>query len=95
MLVGEFKGEKVRDAEPKVRASIIDAGLAFPYAEPEGLVISRSADECVVLLDGSVVHRLRRAFVESLDPKVGYLTFYLPLDCSDSLLTRLTAKMNN
>ncbi|KAF9496052.1 leucyl-tRNA synthetase [Pleurotus eryngii] len=50
MLVGEFKGESVVDAKPKVRKSMIDAGDAFAYAEPEGLVISRSADECVVAL---------------------------------------------
>ncbi|KIY48536.1 leucyl-tRNA synthetase [Fistulina hepatica ATCC 64428] len=50
MVVGEFKGESVQDAKPKVRARMIEAGLAFAYAEPEGLVISRSADECVVAL---------------------------------------------
>lgn len=50
MLVGEFKGESVQDAKGKVRARMIEAGLAFAYAEPEGLVISRSADECVVAL---------------------------------------------
>lgn len=50
MLVGEFKGESVQDAKPKVREAMIHAGLAFAYAEPEGLVISRSADECVVAL---------------------------------------------
>ncbi|KAI6102854.1 hypothetical protein F5141DRAFT_1133125 [Pisolithus sp. B1] len=37
-------------AKPKVRAQLIQMGLAFPYAEPESLVISRSADECVVAL---------------------------------------------
>lgn len=50
MLVGEFKGEPVQDAKNKVRASMIAQGVAFAYAEPEGLVISRSADECVVAL---------------------------------------------
>ncbi|TFK37610.1 hypothetical protein BDQ12DRAFT_736141 [Crucibulum laeve] len=50
MIVGEFKGQSVQDAKLKVRDSMIAAGLAFPYAEPEGLVISRSADECVVAL---------------------------------------------
>jgi leucyl-tRNA synthetase len=50
MIIGEFKGESVQDAKPKVRDAMIKAGLAFPYAEPEGLVISRSADECVVAL---------------------------------------------
>ncbi|KAF8153999.1 hypothetical protein B0H34DRAFT_662062 [Crassisporium funariophilum] len=50
MLIGEFKGQSVQDAKPKVREAMIGAGLAFAYAEPEGLVISRSADECVVAL---------------------------------------------
>jgi leucyl-tRNA synthetase len=50
MLVGEFKGQSVQDAKSKVRESMIKQGLAFAYAEPEGLVISRSADECVVAL---------------------------------------------
>ncbi|KAF8890674.1 hypothetical protein BD779DRAFT_1610758 [Infundibulicybe gibba] len=50
MLVGQHKGESVQDAKPKVRESMIAAGVAFAYAEPEGLVISRSADECVVAL---------------------------------------------
>ncbi|KAH7921139.1 leucyl-tRNA synthetase [Leucogyrophana mollusca] len=50
MLVGEFKGESVQEAKPKVRASMIEHGVAFAYAEPEGLVISRSSDECVVAL---------------------------------------------
>ncbi|KAI0299066.1 leucine-tRNA ligase [Multifurca ochricompacta] len=50
MLAGEFKGEPVQEAKNKVRASMIGRGVAFAYAEPEGLVISRSADECVVAL---------------------------------------------
>ncbi|CCM04136.1 uncharacterized protein FIBRA_06298 [Fibroporia radiculosa] len=50
MLVGEFAGQSVQDAKPKVRESLIEMGLAFAYAEPEGLVISRSSDECVVAL---------------------------------------------
>ena len=50
MLIGDFKGESVQDAKPKVRAALIEKGVAIAYAEPEGLVISRSADECVVAL---------------------------------------------
>ena len=50
MVIGDFKGESVQDAKPKVRAQMVEAGLAFAYCEPEGLVISRSADECVVAL---------------------------------------------
>lgn len=50
MVIGDFKGESVQEAKPKVRAQLIQMGLAFPYAEPESMVISRSADECVVAL---------------------------------------------
>jgi leucyl-tRNA synthetase len=50
MSIGEFKGEPVQEAKTKVCASMIKNGVAFAYAEPEGLVISRSADECVVAL---------------------------------------------
>ncbi|PKI83407.1 leucine--tRNA ligase [Malassezia vespertilionis] len=50
MLVGSFKGEAVPEAKPKVQKELLDAGLAFAYAEPEGRIISRSADECVVAL---------------------------------------------
>lgn len=50
MLVGEFKGQSVQEAKQKVRESMITKGLAFAYAEPEGLVVSRSSDECVVAL---------------------------------------------
>lgn len=50
MLVGEFKGEKVETAKPKVRKLLIDAGLAFAYSEPERKVVSRSGDDCIVAL---------------------------------------------
>jgi leucyl-tRNA synthetase len=36
--------------KPKVRESIIKESIAFAYAEPEGLVISRNGEECVVAL---------------------------------------------
>ncbi|MDI1492777.1 MAG: cytosolic leucyl tRNA synthetase [Ramalina farinacea] len=47
MLVGDYKGQSVESAKPKVKEALIKAGEAFEYAEPNGLVISRSADECV------------------------------------------------
>lgn len=50
MVVGQFKGDAVQVAKPKVRKALIEANLAVAYAEPEGLVISRSTDECVVAL---------------------------------------------
>jgi leucyl-tRNA synthetase len=50
MCIGEFSGTKVQEAKPKVRQTLIDSGEAFVYNEPEGLVMSRSGDECVVAL---------------------------------------------
>ena len=48
MMIGEFKGEAVEVAKPKVRDALIKNGEAFAYAEPAGRVVSRSGDECVV-----------------------------------------------
>ncbi|MCJ1418149.1 cytosolic leucyl tRNA synthetase [Xylographa parallela] len=48
MLIGEFKGESVEAAKPKVREALIKSGQAFAYAEPNGHVVSRSGEECVV-----------------------------------------------
>ncbi|KAJ3041618.1 cytosolic leucyl tRNA synthetase [Rhizophlyctis rosea] len=50
MTVGPHEGKPVQEAKPLIRSMLIDMGLAFPYCEPEGLVISRSGDECVVTL---------------------------------------------
>jgi len=50
MLVGECQGMKVCDAKPIIRESMIKAGQALPYYEPESLVMSRSGGECVVAL---------------------------------------------
>ncbi|PLW40185.1 hypothetical protein PCASD_12297 [Puccinia coronata f. sp. avenae] len=50
MSVGPFAGQPVEKAKPKVREELIAQGCAFAYAEPEGLIISRSNDECVVAL---------------------------------------------
>ena len=53
MKVGEFKGEKVEIAKPKVREQLIKAGEAFAYSEPENKVVSRSGDEWCVRFPGS------------------------------------------
>jgi leucyl-tRNA synthetase len=50
IMIGEFKGERVEEAKPKVRQQLIDNGEAFPYSEPEKSVISRSGDSCIVAL---------------------------------------------
>ena len=50
MLIGKYKGEKVEDAKPKVRDDLLRSNEAFVYNEPEGLIMSRSGDECVVAL---------------------------------------------
>ncbi len=48
MLVGEFRGQKVSDIKDRVHKQLEESGEAFEYWEPEGLVMSRSGDECVV-----------------------------------------------
>lgn len=50
VLVGPCAGMKVCDAKPIVRQSLIDAGDALAYFEPESTVVSRSGDECIVAL---------------------------------------------
>lgn len=50
MSIGEFKGVPVEEAKPKVREKLIEAGLAFAYAEPDKFIKSRSGDECIVAL---------------------------------------------
>ena len=47
MLMGDFKGQAVEAAKPKVKEALIKSGEAFEYAEPNGHVVSRSGDECV------------------------------------------------
>lgn len=47
MIHGDFKDKPVEEAKPLVRQVLIDANEAFNYAEPDGQVVSRSADECV------------------------------------------------
>ena len=47
MIYGDFKGRPVQEAKELVKQSLIEKGDAFDYAEPEGLVLSRSGDECV------------------------------------------------
>ena len=48
MLIGDFKGQKVVDIKDRVHDLLQEHGEAFTYFEPDGLVISRSGDECVV-----------------------------------------------
>lgn len=50
MAVGDLAGKPVQEAKPLIRQQLIDRGEAIAYWEPEGLVMSRSGDECVVCL---------------------------------------------
>ena len=51
MVYGQFTGEKVEVAKNKVKEIMLASGQAFVYNEPEGVVMSRSGDECVVSLE--------------------------------------------
>jgi leucyl-tRNA synthetase len=48
MLVGPYKGQKVKDAKQLVKDDLIKSGDAAIYYEPESEVISRSRDVCIV-----------------------------------------------
>ena len=50
LIVGEFKGNKVKDIKKDVKMKMVDARNAVIYYEPEKKVMSRSAEECVVAL---------------------------------------------
>lgn len=49
--IGPYKGQKVEEVKQKVKEDLVASGDAFVYNEPEGVVISRSGDECVVSLE--------------------------------------------
>ena len=48
MIAGKHAGERVEVAKSACQQEMVDAGEAFLYYEPNGQVISRSGDECVV-----------------------------------------------
>ncbi|TIB36099.1 hypothetical protein E3P84_01047 [Wallemia ichthyophaga] len=50
MVTGEFTGQPVQEVKNKVRDEMIKNGTAIAYSEPEGMVMSRSGDECIVAL---------------------------------------------
>ncbi|CAG8548822.1 11572_t:CDS:10 [Diversispora eburnea] len=50
MLVEDHKGKPVQEAKPLIKNLLISAGQGFVYNEPEGFVLSRSGDECIVAL---------------------------------------------
>lgn len=50
MLVGVAKGQRVEEAKPVIKDHLLKEGSAIVYYEPEGEVISRSGDQCIVAL---------------------------------------------
>ncbi|XP_070553496.1 leucine--tRNA ligase, cytoplasmic-like [Ptychodera flava] len=50
LTVGEYSGQKVQDVKKLVQSKMVSTKEAVIYMEPEKLVMSRSADECVVAL---------------------------------------------
>ena len=48
MTVGEYKGKKVAEAKPLIKAMLIEQNEGDVYYEPESLCTSRSGDICVV-----------------------------------------------
>ncbi|XP_034181031.2 leucyl-tRNA synthetase [Osmia lignaria lignaria] len=50
LLVGKYKGTKIKDVKKQIQKELVDKDEAVVYYEPEKAVISRSNDECVVAL---------------------------------------------
>ncbi|KAI0390322.1 leucyl-tRNA synthetase [Xylariaceae sp. FL0594] len=50
MAYCEFEGMSVQEAKPRVRKLLLNSGDGFSYAQPDGVVISHSGDECVAAL---------------------------------------------
>lgn len=48
MLAGPAKGETVEAAKHKTRQYLEEQGLALSYWEPDGRVVSKLGDECIV-----------------------------------------------
>lgn len=48
MLTSEFQGESESSAKEEIQNALYGSGDAFPYAEPDGKVVSRSGDGCIV-----------------------------------------------
>ena len=48
--IGPYKGQPIKDVKDKVKADLIQSGVADTYFEPEGLVNNRIGEECVVAL---------------------------------------------
>lgn len=44
MLVGPAQGTRVEEAKPLIKEMLLKQGMAIPYFEPEGEVVSRSGD---------------------------------------------------
>ncbi|KAH6649333.1 hypothetical protein F5144DRAFT_3189 [Chaetomium tenue] len=47
MAFGPFTGMPVQEAKTRIRQQLLDSGDAFVYCEPDGVVISRSGENCV------------------------------------------------
>ena len=48
MIIGDYAGDSVEVAKHKVKKDLLEAKLAVPYYEPEGEVVSRTGDNCIV-----------------------------------------------
>lgn len=96
MVIGPYTGMKVEEAKSKVREEMIEGGVAFAYSEPENLVMSRSADECIVALcDQWYLDYGEEGWRAKAELCVNYsfMVSFLTLTCF-SALYRLLSRMN-
>jgi len=50
MIVGEYKGQPIKEVKELSKKDLIKAGIALAYSEPESRVVSRLGDVCVCAL---------------------------------------------
>jgi len=50
LIIGPYKGKKIQEIKDTIKKELMETGHAINYAEPEGKVVSRSGDVCVVAL---------------------------------------------
>lgn len=48
MITGLAEGQSVENAKPIIKKHLLESNLAVPYYEPEGEVVSRTGDNCIV-----------------------------------------------
>ena len=90
MIVGKYADTPVSEAKPKVRDDLMEMGYALKYSEPDGTVVSRTGDTCIVALtDQWYIHYGKDDWKELATKALGQLNTY-----SDTTRERFHATLN-